>query len=110
MAMEKAKMKCLDLSNGRTPQLKVWWIPQVPMKETFTVLLSSFSQAKVLLEALAQYDLFQFDNRIKPDYCNVGGLMILEEGEWIDFETVDCEDIDSLTLDQCLELDRQNHR
>ena len=31
---------------------------------------------------LADYDLFQFDNNIKPDYCNAGGLEVFEEEEW----------------------------
>jgi len=45
----------------------------------------------------ADYDLFQFKNKIKPDYCNAGGLNIYEsdsDGEgkpgwtsWSDEET-----------------------
>ena len=32
---------------------------------------------------LCDYDLFQFENRIKPDYCNACELEMFEEGEWI---------------------------
>jgi hypothetical protein len=65
-------------------ELKVWWIPQVPGK-AFEVLVETLSEADLLLDVLAIYDQFQLDNNIKPDYCNVGGLMVLEEGEWLDW-------------------------
>ena len=96
------------------PRLKVWWIPQVPMK-SFDVLVDSFAVAKVLLETLAMYDLFQLEQNIKPDYSNMGGLCIWDEtldadehGEkWTDWEDEDCLDITDLSLAQCYELDRQ---
>lgn len=54
-------------------KLQVWWIPQVPMK-AFTVDVSSVTEGVKIMEVLAHYDAFQFDNNIKPDYCNAGGL------------------------------------
>lgn len=63
------------MKNG---QLKVWWIPQVPMK-ALTVLVDNLGQAKMLLDTLAEYDLFQFRNNVKPDYSNAGGLQIWDE-------------------------------
>jgi hypothetical protein len=69
-------------------QLRVWWIPQVPMKP-FRYDVKTIDEAKLLLEVLAQYDDFQFKNNIKPDYCNVGGLEVYAEdgwGEWYDDE------------------------
>lgn len=68
--------------------LKIWWIPQVPMK-AFEVQVANIVEAKLLLDTLAQYDLFQFANKIKPDYCNTGGLVITEGGEWVDWELSD---------------------
>jgi len=59
-------------------QLKVWWIPQIPGKP-FLVMVDDLKQAKLLLDTLANYDRFQFDNNIKPDYSNVGGLEIWDE-------------------------------
>lgn len=53
--------------------LQVWWIPQVPM-EPFTVDVNSVVEGAKLLDVLANYDLFQLKHRIKPDYCNAGGL------------------------------------
>lgn len=64
--------------------LKVWWVPQVPMK-AFEVEVESVEQGVFLMDALAKYDMFQFKNRVKPDYCNAGGLVMLEGGEWVDW-------------------------
>lgn len=64
--------------------LKIWWVPQVPMKP-FEVCVSSFEEAKTILRILAEYDFFQYKNNIKPDYCNKGGLVVFENGKWVDF-------------------------
>ena len=69
-------------------KLMVWWIPQVPMKP-FEVEVESVEMGAKLLTVLADYDIFQFKNRIKPDYFNSGGLIQLDEdGEWSDW----CDD------------------
>jgi hypothetical protein len=64
--------------------LKLWWIPQVPMK-AFEVEISTLAEGAKLLDVLASYDAFQFENNIKPDYCNSGGIIMLEDGEWVDW-------------------------
>lgn len=69
-------------------KLKVWWIPQVPGK-SFEVAVDNVKEAVVLLDALANYDMFQFENNIKPDYSNAGGLMMWEDDEWTDWEIED---------------------
>ncbi|MBH9579747.1 hypothetical protein [Inhella proteolytica] len=53
--------------------LRVWWVPQVPMK-AFYAPVDSVAMGAKLLEVLANYDIFQFENNVKPDYCNAGGL------------------------------------
>lgn len=65
---------------------RVWWIPQVPM-QPFYYPVDSIEEGVLLLKALAQYDIFQIENRVKPDCCNVGGLHMFddEDNEWIDF-------------------------
>ena len=55
--------------------LCVWWVPQVPMN-AFEVIVDSVEFGVKLLDVLADYDLFQYNNNIKPDYCNVGGLKV----------------------------------
>ena len=54
-------------------KLQVWWVPQVPMK-SFTVDVSTVEEGVKVMRVLANYDRFQFDNKVKPDYCNAGGL------------------------------------
>ena len=58
-------------------KLRVWWIPQVgAISEAFYVPVQSVEEGKKVLDMLAAYDAFQFQNRIKPDYSNAGGLQI----------------------------------
>lgn len=77
--------------------LRVWHIPQVPGKP-FHVYVDTPQEAQRLLNVLAWYDLFQYKNRIKPDYCNASGLERYESDngdgepgwcEWCDEETGD---------------------
>ena len=75
--------------------LRVWWIPQVPM-ESFKVTVNSPQEAKKILSILADYDLFQFRNKIKPDFSNTGGLEEFDGEEWSDWYSEDVEDIDEL--------------
>jgi hypothetical protein len=72
--------------------LRVWWIPQIPMKP-FHAEVADISQARLLLRTLADYDAFQFKNKIKPDYSNTGGLEVFEDGEWCEWYSEDGRDI-----------------
>ena len=77
--------------------LKVWWIPQIPGKP-FEVLVANIGEAQRLLKVLADYDIFQFENKIKPDYCNAGGLLVHEDGEWTDWTDPDGNSIDEVEM------------
>lgn len=82
------------MKEAREGDLRIWWIPQVPMK-AFYVPVKNLEQAVLINNTLAYYDLFQFENKIKPDYANVGGLQIFENGEWVDWYDEDaCQDFD----------------
>lgn len=70
-------------------EMRVWWIPQMPM-EPFHVPVESIKEAKKILDVLAEYDLFQLRHNIKPDFCNAGGLEILDPAmgpEWEEWES-----------------------
>ncbi|WP_321913529.1 hypothetical protein [Paraburkholderia sp. J11-2] len=88
-----------------TQQLKVWWIPQIPGK-SFEVPVESVDEAKKILTVLADYDIFQYENRIKGDYCNAGGLVQQEEvgpdGEtdWFDWCDEEGRSIDDVLRDE----------
>lgn len=75
-------------------KLRVWHIPQVPMK-AFHVDVETLEEAIKVLNILADYDLFQFENRVKPDYCNMQGLEEFDEqdGEWSEWYSDDGMDI-----------------
>lgn len=77
--------------------LKVWHIPQVPMKP-FEVDVATLTEGKKVLDVLANYDLFQFHNNIKPDYANAGGLQVFKGGEWEEWE-----DDEGRTIDEAFE-------
>lgn len=68
--------------------LRVWWVPQAPMKQ-FNVPVSSVQEGAKLLATLAEYDAFQYLNRVKGDYVNGGGLQVFEDGEWVDWQCPD---------------------
>jgi len=77
--------------------LRVWWIPQVPMN-SFYVYVKTIKEAKLIIQVLADYDTFQFENKVKPDYSNVGGLQVYDGEEWIDWLCEECDD----DIDDCV--------
>jgi hypothetical protein len=88
------------LSEIKTPKegdLRVWWIPQVPMKP-FRQDVSSVAEGKLLVDTLAKYDIFQLENRIKPEYCNAGGLEVFTDGDWSEWEDADGNGIDDTEI------------
>lgn len=70
--------------------LRVWWIPQIPGK-AFEVEVPDAGTGRLVTDILADYDLFQYENRIKPDYANAGGIQRwdAETGEWEDLDEDD---------------------
>lgn len=75
-------------------KLRVWHIPQVPMR-AFYVYVDSVEQAINVLDILAEYDLFQYKNNVKPDYCNAQGLeeWCEEDYEWHEWYNEDGLDV-----------------
>lgn len=83
--------------NPRVGDMRVWHCPQVPMA-SFYVPVGSVDEAKRLIAVLGHYDAFQYDNRVKGDYCNTSGLEVYESDngdgvpgwcEWYDEQTGD---------------------
>lgn len=72
-------------------KLRVSHFPQIPCKPFITE-VEDLRQAKLLSDVLANYDLFQYKNRIKPDYANATVIEMWDEEEqewisWFDEET-----------------------
>lgn len=68
-------------------KLRVWWMPQIGIEKSFYIPVESPEEAKKVMDLLAAYDCFQYNQNVKPDYCNAGGLEYFNEdtGEWEDW-------------------------
>ena len=86
----------------REGDLRVYWIPQVPMK-AFEYNVKTLEEAAILLDVLAKYDIFQYENKVKPDYCNMGGLIVFEDGEWCDWYNEEGDSFDDWITNNWIE-------
>ncbi len=78
--------KCIEFNlKSLNNKLRVWWIPQVGSSNSFYIPVKSVEEGKKVMDLLAAYDMFQLQNNIKPDFCNVGGLQMFVDGEWEDW-------------------------
>jgi hypothetical protein len=99
MAMNTNATDEITAAVKRTPgtaEIQVWWIPQIPMK-AFEFSVPSLEEGIRACEMLAQYDLFQYENKVKPDYANAGGIRWrhpeITDGEWWDIDPGDEDEI-----------------
>lgn len=71
---------------------RTWYIPQVPMP-AFEVETDSLREAVLIKETLERFSLFEYDNRVKPDYCDASGISEWDEedGEWYDIDEDELE-------------------
>lgn len=61
--------------------LKVWYVPQVPMQPYERILPhhdgdeeKELALAAILLDTIISFSSFEFENRVKPDYSDMGGI------------------------------------
>jgi hypothetical protein len=85
-------------------KLKVSHFPQIPC-EPFEVNVNNIDQALFIMDTLANYDLFQYENKIKPDYCNTTCLSMWDEDsdgegnpDWVNWYDEEGNDIDAYEL------------
>lgn len=66
---------------------RLWHIPQLPM-EPFIVESDDLDYLVKLRGVLADYDLFQYENKVKPDYANDSGIEVWDTKwqEWVDYD------------------------
>ena len=81
-------------------KLRVWHIPQVPMSEPFYVTVENVAQAKLVLNTLWDYDLFQYERRIKPDYANASGLEEFDGEKWREWWSDDGRNISEVMQEE----------
>ncbi len=65
---------------------RIWWCLQVGMP-AFRKEVRDLVEAKVLLDTMAAYDAFQFEQRIKPKSWDLGGLEMYdpEDEDWYEW-------------------------
>lgn len=91
--------------------LRVWWIPQIPGKP-FRRSVKTLAEAKLLLETLADYDLFQLENKVRGDFSNTGGLHVFDKndtedsrnGSWVDWYDDEGKGIDDYDINELRKL------
>lgn len=90
-------------------KLRVWHIPQIPMK-SFYVDVGTPEEAIKILGILAEYDMFQLQNRVKGDYCSAQGLeeFLEEENKWVEWYSED--DLDIRRYKESLEDNSNNDK
>lgn len=63
----------LEVPDPVPGDLEVWYIPQIP-GTAFRERASDLATAKKILDVLSRFSLFEFENRVKPDYADAGGI------------------------------------
>jgi len=74
-----------------TPRFKAWYIPQVPM-QAFEREFSDLATAKVVLNAIIDFSIFEFKNRVKPDYSDAAGIAVWDGEDWEDLDDSEWSD------------------
>lgn len=88
-------------------KLRIWCIPQLPMK-VFYWRVNTLVEAKNMIAMLDDYNQFQYENKIKPDYSDAGGLEVFDtesgdNGEWEEWEDEEGRSIDDIEMDELIE-------
>lgn len=82
-------------------KLRINWYPQIPCKP-FHIPIQTVAEGTKIMAILADYDQFQYQQKIKPDYANTGTIQIFDpndhtdspNGSWIDHNEDDEDDED----------------
>lgn len=53
--------------------LRIYYIPQIPMP-AFRVEVANLATAHIVLDTIISFSVFEFENNIKPDYSDAGGI------------------------------------
>lgn len=97
-------------SKPKEGDIKIWWVPQIPGKP-FEVSVPSLVAGKFLLTLLAEYDLFQLEQKVKPDYSNAGGLCQYKNGDWEDwYDPDDDTEFDKVGYERLARIDKEEGR
>ena len=96
------------MSEPSVNDLKIWWYPQIGGPR-FEMRVQDVAEARIALNTLAKYDLFQRDSKIRSGFSNAGGLDVYDTDPdddelpiekrrkcWLTWYNDDGEDIDNI--------------
>lgn len=91
------KTESTESAGPKPGDLRIWYVPQVPMK-AFTEPVETVAEGNRLLDVIYRLALFELENRVKPDYSNMGGVARWEtDGEggfdWYDVDEEEDEEV-----------------
>lgn len=68
-------------------KFRIWHNCQIGAVDNFYIYVDDINTAWKIMNVLWDYDLFQYNNNIKPDYCNASGLEYfdVEDDEWYEW-------------------------
>ncbi len=70
-------------------KFRVWYSPQIPMPAFFYD-TDSLDTARAVLDALGQFSAYEYNNGVKPDYADAGGIELWdEEYGWEEYDDYD---------------------
>ncbi len=76
----------------KNKKLRVWWTPQVGVGiPLFYKNVDTLKEGVMLVEALVDYDRYEYDNNIKNDYSNAGGIEQFGHKGWEGWDIEDKE-------------------
>lgn len=89
----------------------MWYIPQISMP-AFEREFDSLLDAANALELLTGFALFEYANKVKPDYSDAGGVLYFDSNEqdWYDVLAFDLEYDDELRTLLGVESIWKDHR
>lgn len=69
---------------------RAWYIPQVPM-ESFKFECDTAEEAIMIYTAIVKFSIFEFKNRVKPDYSDAWWVQYYNEDiqDWEDLENLE---------------------
>ena len=78
------------MSDHKAGDLRIWYVPQVPMNGYYEK-VDSVAEGFRILDTIYKVALFEFENRVKPDYANAGGVARFEDDgdgglDWFDVD------------------------
>lgn len=76
-------------------KLRIAYIPQVP-GQSFYKEVASVKQALLIGKTLVDFSLFEYEQRVKPDYTDFIDLEQFNDGEWDTWYNDEWEDFSEL--------------